>query len=338
MPPFERRLGVAIDEVVNSPWTRKHDDPRQPLIRRAPKIVYPRSLEDLIEICKNRPPIQRLKAAGSHWSLSRAAISDHTFIETHDPHNNHQAMGRTLHNVIPNCLHPDLLDSFGSNPPGRRGTLTHVEAGKRVYQLYAELDQVDTLGNPKTFGGYLFKKYGNTSFTGPWGPATLGGAGGQTIVGAFNTGTHGGDFDRPPIADSVIALHLVTDGGKHYWIERVDENYYPQLTEDFKLTLEFGRNEFGGVENFEQIRDNDVLDAVIVSAGRFGIIYSVVLRAVPQYNLYERRRLHIWQDFKHQVKDLNVLFTRTRPFPPARSTFPPPRYRGIAASYRSPYH
>ena len=27
------------------------------------------------------------------------------------------------------------------------------------------------------------------------------------------------------------------------------------------------------------------------------------MRALPQYALYERRRLHVWQDFKHQIKD-----------------------------------
>jgi hypothetical protein len=36
------------------------------------------------------------KAAGSHWALSNAAISDHTFIETHDPNEAHKAMGATL--------------------------------------------------------------------------------------------------------------------------------------------------------------------------------------------------------------------------------------------------
>jgi len=34
----------------------------------------------------------------------------------------------------------------------------------------------------------------------------------------------------------VVAVHLVPDGGQHYWIERVDyERYYPQLTDDAAL-------------------------------------------------------------------------------------------------------
>ena len=32
----------------------------------------------------------------------------------------------------------------------------------------------------------------------------------------------------------------------------------------------------------EVVRDNDLFDAVLVSAGRFGVIYSVVVAAVPQ--------------------------------------------------------
>ena len=40
-----------------------------------------------------------------------------------------------------------------------------------------------------------------------------------------------GDFDRSPIADTVLAMHLVANGGKHYWIEAVS-NDRPQLTDD----------------------------------------------------------------------------------------------------------
>ncbi|MGH6855370.1 MAG: hypothetical protein ACREDN_08120, partial [Aestuariivirga sp.] len=62
------------------------------LIPQAPKTVYPKCLADLIQLCRDRPAGQRFRAAGSHWALSRAAISDHTFIETHDPRNVHQAI------------------------------------------------------------------------------------------------------------------------------------------------------------------------------------------------------------------------------------------------------
>jgi hypothetical protein len=104
----------------------------------------------------------------------------------------------------------------------------------------------------------------------------------------------------------VVAIHLVADGGRHYWIEKVDERYYPQLTDDDRLKALYGVLAYGGDKNFEIVRkdDNACFDAVLVSAGRFGVIYSVVMRALPQYALYERRRIHIWQDVKHQIKDL----------------------------------
>src|SRR5215207_6683590 len=100
---------MSVKCLSDSPWTRKHDDPRFNLIPLAPKICYPKSLEELIELCRDRPAGQRFKAAGSHWALSPAAISDHTFIETHDPRNIHRAVGKTLTNVIPSCLNRDYV-------------------------------------------------------------------------------------------------------------------------------------------------------------------------------------------------------------------------------------
>ena len=133
---------MPVEEVRQSPWTRKHDDPRFNLIPQAPRIVYPTSLEQLIALCRDRPATEHFKAAGTHWALSQAAISDHTFIETHDPRNVHQAMGRTLTNVIPKCLNRDYLRHMKEHETEAelKTYLVHVEAGKRIYQLYAELD------------------------------------------------------------------------------------------------------------------------------------------------------------------------------------------------------
>jgi hypothetical protein len=287
-----------MEKKFDSPWTRFHDDPRTVLLNAAPEIDYPTGLADLIELCRDRPPDVRLHAAGSHWALSEAAISDHSFIETHDPQDLASTMDRTLLKVVPGCLHPELMQRMRDPAwASRYGALIHVESGKRIYQLYAELDQTDDGSNPNTLAGKLC-----STFKGPWGLETLGNSGGQTIVGAFSTGTHGGDFDRGAVADLVVALHLVADGGDHYWIEAVDhERYFPQLTDDVPLKRLYGAAAFGGPHKFHIIRDNNILDAVRVSVGRFGAIYSAVLRAVPQYSLWERRRMHLWQDIKQQI-------------------------------------
>ncbi len=285
-------------------------------------------MQELIELCRDRPSDQRLKAAGSHWALSDGAVSDHTFIETHDPHEGHAAMGRTLSNVVPRCLNRDYVQRMVEMGSEVKWSLAHIEAGKRIYQAYAELDQVTDVGNPNTLAGFINDHFDDPSFGGPWAFETLGGAGGQTVVGALSTGTHGGDFDRPPLADAVLAIHLVSDGGRHYWIEPFDPDV-PTLTEESMMTLEFGTNELGGVGNFELIRDNDVFNAVLLSAGRFGIIYSVVLKVVPQYALHEKRRLSLWQDVKDQIGNpASELYAGRAPV----GVYPPQRFLQVAVS------
>ncbi|MEP7112143.1 MAG: hypothetical protein ABI862_02655 [Ilumatobacteraceae bacterium] len=315
---------MAIDEVVGQAWTRKHDDPALPVVPSAPRTVYPRSLEELIELCGTRKPTEKLHAAGSHWALSSAAISDSIFIETHDPNNKHQAMGRTLYDVVGRngCLEQAFIDAlaktrilpFDSDPVnisnvGNEGLYPiHFETGKRIYQLYSELDAGDD--DPDSLAVDLDRN-GNSTYLGPWAFKTLGGAGGQTVFGALTTGTHGGDFLIAPIADSVLALHLVVDGGKHYWIE--PESSPPlgvPLTDRTRLEALYGQPRYGGPENFEVVRDDNLFNAVLIAAGRFGIVYSIVIAAVRQYCLHHERRLTTWQDIKGQVNDpTSALYT-----------------------------
>ncbi len=286
---------MAVAEEQNHPWTRKHDDPRTPLFTDVNSIVYPKNLHELIEVCHGE---RRLKAAGSHWGLSFAALSDDQFIETNDPSGTHPTLSKTLHNVIPYCLNEDYLRHMVDAED--TWYLMHVESGKRVCQLYAELDQPVDITDITTLGGYINKKIKKTDkFAKRWGCTTLGGAAGQTIVGAFSTGTHGGDFDRGPIADSVVAIHLVADGGQHFWIEP-DIGNVPPLVDDDALRAEYGP-EHGYPTEVKIIRDSTVFHAALMSVGRFGAIYSVVLKAVPQYSLYERRRLDYWHKIKLKI-------------------------------------
>jgi len=312
---------MSIAQSLNNPWTRKHDDPRFPLLPSVPRTVYPINLQELIELCRDHPSDQNLHPNGSHWALSHAALSDHTYIETHDPGELHQAMGRTLTNVIPYCLNHDYVRRMVEIGREQKYYLVHVESGKRIYQTYAELDQPINIGTTDTLAGYIAEYFEDYSYGGLWGMPTLGGAGGQTIVGALITGTHGGDHDRGPVCEAVVAMHLVADGGKHYWIEWVDENE-PQMTDDAALKQEFGTPRLGGPDNFEIIRDNNIFNAVLISNGRFGVLYSVVLKVVPQYSLYERRRLHIWQDIKDDIKNLTGPLYQDVAIPPGATYVP----------------
>ena len=149
---------MACIEVSGKPWTRKHDNPAVPLFASVPVTAFPNSLECLIELCASHAPADRLKAAGSHWALSEAAISDRTFVETHDPTNTTQAMGRTLDEVVPGCLDAAFYEALKRRRPApydrehkdeNTGLYpVHFETGKRVFQLYSELDLLGDTSDP----------------------------------------------------------------------------------------------------------------------------------------------------------------------------------------------
>jgi hypothetical protein len=255
-------------------------------------------LEDLITICAEHPPSDRLHSAGSHWALSEAAISNHSFIETHDWNGIFPAMGRTLFEVVPGCLSDAFLTDLNLRTSGTQQApsyFVHFESGKRIYQLYSELDVGDS-GNAESLCVLMKQRFNNGSFKGSWGFETLGGAGGQTVVGALSTGTHGGDFDRPPVADSVVALHVVVDGGKHYWIERSNRDL--PFTDEEKL-----RHLYGGLGNFDVIYNDDVLHAAMIQVGRFGVVYSAVLEVLPQYGLRQSIALDEWENVRDKIAD-----------------------------------
>lgn len=303
-----RGIGAAAVTIPHSqlaPWTRKHDKPGVPLVPHAPVTFFPRKLEDLIELCTHRPPGQRLHAAGSHWALSTAAVADHSFIETHDVHEIFHAMGRTLFDVVPGCLSDQFLETLNRQSLAAKAQsyFVHFESGKRLYQLYAELDVGDA-NQPRSLCALMQSRFNNNAFTGSWAFETLGGAAGQTVVGALSTGTHGGDFDRPPLADEVVALHVVVDGGRHFWIERPHPDNLP-FTDKAKLQELYGQDRFGGSDKFHVLYEEDVWRAAIVQVGRFGIVYSAVLRVVPQYGLREQLVLSDWESVRGKIANPN---------------------------------
>ncbi len=297
---------MNIPQSHFAPWFRKHDPPGTPLVPDAPVIFYPQSLEQLIYICSHRGA-KRLHAAGSHWALSTAAVSDHSFIETHDWNEIFPAMGRTLYDVVPACLSKKFLQELNVETQ-RLGAgkapryFVHFETGKRIYQLYSELDVGDA-GNAQSLCELMKSQFHNSAFEGSWAFQTLGGAGGQTVVGALSTGTHGGDFDRPPVADSVIALHVVADGGKHYWIERPRDG--APFTDEKKLRAIYGAAQYGGPDNFTVLYNENVWRAAMVQVGRFGVVYSAVVEVVRQYGLRQEVTLDTWEKVRDKISNPN---------------------------------
>jgi FAD/FMN-containing dehydrogenase len=113
-----------------------------------------------------------------------------------------------------------------------------------------------------------------------------GGSPGATLAGTLSTATHGGEFQWPLLVDRVRAIHLVGAGGEEWWIEGDTsianhhrlQQVYPNIDHQHFI---------GGHWHKDGLIAQDVLNAVIVSMGTMGVIYSVVLEVVPQYGLQQ---------------------------------------------------
>jgi hypothetical protein len=298
------------------PWHRVHDDPSIAAVPQPKSRFYPTSRQDLIdivELAESMPIRTEVRASGSHWALSDASVTNDFLVETQDPEGGSAPpFNQTLQEVIPGCMTTEAIRFFIEQgvepfdptvpPDHSKFYLFHVEAGTRIYELYCRLDAGDD--HPKSLASLLATQFQTPGYAGPWALPTIGGAGGQTIVGAFSTGTHGGDVHLPPIADAIQAIHLIGPQGRQFWIEKPLRPGV-NIVDDSKL-----QNLYGAIT---VLRDPDVFNSVIVAAGRMGIIYSVVLRVVRQFALKEDRYLDTWSNVKQWVNNpAHPIFTNNR--------------------------
>ena len=106
-----------------------------------------------------------------------------------------------------------------------------------------------------------------------------------------------------------MALHLVADGGNHFWIER-SNRYRTRFTDEAKL-----RSKFGGSDSFKVLYDDEIWRAAIVQVGRFGVVYSAVLEVLPQYGLQEQL---VRSDWESRARQDSRSLSRTSSSPLAR--------------------
>ena len=103
------------------------------------------------------------------------------------------------------------------------------------------------------------------------------------------------------------------------------------LTDDDPLEALYGQPRYGGPNATSRSSATTTSStSVLVSAGRFGIVYSIVIAAVRQYCLHHERRLTTWQEIKSQISDpTSALYTQNdQPSPPPS----PNRYLNIVVS------
>ena len=327
-------LGNGIQEDGQPPAAQLPADPWQPTYRNWTRTIYdyvsqsykPRTLYELtvaINQIEADPDAKRrfARAIGATWSFSDITRPGHAapgipsytapsatdsgyIIDT-------TLLAGSLQHHLPDLLKPEFqyradpqvvakasLDKGASEDVH---FLFYVEAGITVTELNQLLDHYYGEGCRLAL------------------ESTVGGSG-QTVAGAFSTGTHGAEPDFGTLADLVQAIYLVGPGGKHYWLEP------GALCDPAKLLALYpclgggtsGRGpQIGGgiIQN-----DPDVFNSVLVSFGCMGVIYAVILKATAQFGVVQLRRKTNWEAVIAATPDLSTVldgsFVKARSVPP----------------------
>jgi hypothetical protein len=222
---------------------------------------------------------QTIRAVGSGFSFSEASFPQTSPLSaaqisedsTSNPADLWTHAGYTI--GMSGCNH-SLQDQLASLLlPGVDGSLLYfTEAGITIHDLNNQLD----------------------GLTPPLALKTMGGSDGQTIAGAIATGTHGSDFDRGPLADSVRAIYLIGAGGVHHWIEPSspilpEAGPFP-ITNPAQVQAAFP---YIGPANIHY--DDNLFRSALVSVGAMGVVYALILDVVPQYALAQLNQWTTWE-------------------------------------------
>lgn len=174
---------------------------------------------------------------------------------------------------------PSIIDNriVGSN-----NRLVHVEAGVKLHDLNCRLNALG-LALP-----------------------TMGGSRGQSLAGVISTGVHGSDVSLRPIADTVKAIHLVGAGGQQWWIE-------PETNPiSSKSTIDRAKAQ-GILDPAIRVVYNDSwFNAVLVSMGCAGVIYSVIVECRPAFRLRSTTTSENWAQAQNRITALSQVSGRPR--------------------------
>eukprot|EP00038_Savillea_parva_P002297 m.112990 g.112990 ORF g.112990 m.112990 type:complete len:625 (-) comp10791_c0_seq3:376-2250(-) len=226
-------------------------------------------LQDAMHMERVKLPVRAVTTA---WSFSDILQTTGTMIDSRKLWTEHDSV------LLP--LETDLV---------RDGVATqHLQ---RVVSGAKIQDVVDTLAN----------------LVPPMALLNLGGATGQTLVGAMATATHGSGIFEPgegvniaPLSDSVVSLDLLTTDAKWYRIEPTNGQTDPAL-----FNVKHGAT-------MTLVQDDARFHSVVVGLGCMGVIYSVTVRVMPRYKLTQIRDIVPWSKVRASLEDLSI-FASDRP-------------------------
>jgi hypothetical protein len=181
-----------------------------------------------------------IRALGSGWSFSKVGMSEDALVNTKRLRHKF-ALGK-------DNFHPDFLNS-GSNHENFR----FVQCGNTVIQINEYLEKQC---NP-------FKCL-----------MVSGGSNGQTIVGAFSTGTHGAAVFKGALPEMVVGMHVITGPDRHIYVERASR----------RITSAAFQQKLGA----EVIIEDELFNAILVSFGSFGVIHGVLVEVEDKFLLEQK--------------------------------------------------
>ncbi|UFH52218.1 FAD-binding protein [Spirosoma sp. KNUC1025] len=199
----------------------------------------------------------RLRALGSNWSFTKVGMAGGGIVDT----TKLEEISKVLTKAMTS---PDYLAKGG-----QAGNLVFTQCGTGILGLHQRLEPL----------GKSLRASGASN--------------GQTIVGAFSTGTHGSAFKLGSVHDTVVGIHLICGANRHIWLERASN---PVTSLAFTDWLGVAR---------ENVRlDDDLFNAVVVGFGSFGFIHGVLLEVEKLFLLeeYSNKRVAYNADLKRAMR------------------------------------
>lgn len=148
---------------------------------------------------------------------------------------------------------------------------------------------VDASHLVETEGGIRVRDLNEALWERGFGLINMGGYDGQTIMGVVSTSTHGSGITFPPLCNFVVSLTTVLAKGRTV---RIEPN--AGITDPAKWAAKH--------PDIELVQDDDFFNAVLVSMGCMGVIYSVVLSVCDRYSMIEQRSLSKWSVVKRELE------------------------------------
>ncbi len=117
---------------------------------------------------------------------------------------------------------------------------------------------------------------------------------GQSLIGAFTTGTHGSAFNGGPgtaaLQDAVRGLHVVVGPNRHVWLAPQSN---PVVTDVLIGNL--------GIQPADFIQDDDLFYSALNSLGGFGVIHGTLVEATDAFLLDASRYYTNFDSLKNAI-------------------------------------